>query len=201
MIEMDLQFNRADVADFGDNMSRLIKECGMSPAAAGTYALVTLLKTVRASTKKSKKLRKYRADSRTLKRSGRSKRRYTVQGFNADGNQKEFKVYARDLAELKASPFVKIRHSGLARAAYGWAMRDIVRRGSAPRVGFRKPSGVIGGYMRKGEGSFSALIENNLKYARKAFRTSGDRTLDTAMERANKSMMYLIEKRLVRSQR
>ena len=196
MIDLDIDFNKSDLKDFSGVMNRLQKECGWSPARAGTYAFINVLKSMRASTKRSKKKRKVKVASR--KRKGRTIRRFEVENYKA-GEKQSFYIYAGSLAEAKKSNAVNVHYAGLAKASFGWAMRDVFNQGSAGKVGFRRPSGVVSGYARTKKGSFSAVVENKVRYIRSAFVTSGSRVISTAMQRANKGMINRIEKDLIKA--
>lgn len=196
MVDMDIDFSKSDVRDFGNVIQRLQRELGWSPARAGTYAFIGVLKSLRASTKRSKKVRKIRVASR--KRKGRTNRRFKVEHFRG-GAKSSFYVYAGSLAEAKQSKSAKIKYRGLAKASWGRAMRDVFNRGGPGRVGFRMPSDIVSGFSRSGKGSFSAQIENRVDYIRNAFVTSGDRAVTTSMARANRSMIRKIEKDLIKA--
>lgn len=194
MVETDIQLDEADIDRFSGVMDRLVSELGWSPARAGTYAFINLLKSVRASTKKSKKVRTVR----TASRKGRERRRFNVENFS-NGEKKNFYIYAGSLAEAKKSPFAQVKYSRLAYTSWGWAMRDLFNKGALGNVSFRRPASAVSGFVNKGKGSFSASVENKIKYIRSAFISSGDRTIATAMQRASSSMNGKITKDLIKA--
>jgi len=196
MVDISIDFNKSDVRDFSGVMDRLVKELGWSPSRAGTYAFINLLKSLRASTKRSKKTRKIKVAGR--KHKGGGNRRFEVENFK-NGEKQSFHIYAGSLAEAKKSNAAKVHYVGLAKASMGWAMRDVFNKGGAGKIGFRKPAGVVSGFARTSKGEFSAQVENNLSYIRSAFVSSGARTISTAMQRAKNSMTKKIENDLMRA--
>ncbi len=198
MIDLGVEFSPADVTRFSGVMDRLVKECGWAPSRAGSYAMISLLKSIRASTRRSPKLRKIRTLDRKRKGSENAKRRFEVENFK-NGEKKPFIIFASSLAEAKQTNFAKIHYCGLARASVGWMMRDVFNQGPRSESGIRKPAGVIAGYSRTKKGSYSAMVENRLHYIRKALHGGGSRAVETAVSRATNAMVKKIENDLMRA--
>jgi len=198
MVEIDLDFNKADVQRFSNTIGYLQTELGWSPSRAGKYAFIMLLKSVRASTKKSKTKRKVKVAGRK-KKGFVGRREFIVDSYDKDGKFKPFSIFEGSLEEAKNSKFAAINRSGLAKQSWGWAMRDIFNTGTLPKVGFRRPSTAISGYAHESKGKFSAKVTNRLKYIRSAFRTSGDNDIMTAMKHAAKGMNEKIVKGLMKA--
>lgn len=195
--EITMDFDEQDINRFAGAMDKLVSECGWSPHRAGKYATIMLLKSLRASTKKSKPRRKVKVASR--KRVGR-KRRFEVEAYS-NGQARPFYVFEYSLQEAKSRKYAQVQYSGLAKKSWGWAMQDLFNTGGGGAVRFARPGGAVtasgGG---KKEGQYSVVIDNNLRYIREAFRVAGEREVATAMHRAGKAMEYKIDQELKKAE-
>lgn len=188
MIDVTIDFSAADSAAFQAAMDRLSNECGWSIPRAGQYAFIKLLTSIRASTKQSPKVRNVRTKS---KKRGDKRRVFEAQSYKG-GKEHWFDIFAYSLAAAKSSPAAQIRHSGLAKASWGWAMRAMFNSGANPRTKFAKKPELLYTRVEKGLGTFSATVTNRVNYVEQAFVTEGKRTIDTAMARATRQMISKI---------
>ena len=192
MIDVSIDFNAADSAAFQAAMDRLSNECGWSIPRAGQYAFIKLLTSIRASTKQSPKVRSVRVKS---KKRGDKRRVFEAQSYKG-GKEHWFDIFAYSLEGAKSSPSAQIRHSGLAKASWGWAMREMFNAGATPRTKFKKKPELLYTRVEKDKGHFSATVTNRVNYVEKAFITEGKRTIDTAMARATRQMIGKINSEL-----
>ena len=99
------------------------------------------------------------------------------------GKEHWFDIFAYSAA-AKSSPAAQIRHSGLAKASWGWAMRAMFNSGANPRTKFAKNPSYSTPAWKKGWELFPPTVTNRVNYVEQAFVTEGKRTIDTAMARA-----------------
>ncbi len=198
MYECDVDFNEQDMRDYRDLVTRYQTELGLAPKMAGKVALINLFTSFRASTRKSPARRKVRAASRSRRNDAGypGRRRFEVENYMGNKGIANFFIYARSLAEAKENRATKIHYSKLAYSSWGWAQRDVFNNGPVPQVRYRRPSNSVSTSVMDVKGEFTAIVENRIGYIRKAFKTSGDQQISTAMARANASMLKKIEERL-----
>lgn len=192
MVEVNLDFSAADSAAFQSAMDRLSAECGWAIPRVCQYGFIKLLTSVRASTKKSPKVRNVRVKSQ---KHGDKRRVFQAQSYKG-GKEHWFDIFAYSLAAAKNSPAAQIRYSGLAKASWGLAMRAMFNSGSNPRTKFGIKPELLYTHVEKGQGHFSATVTNRVNYVEKAFITEGKRTIDTAMARATRQMIGKINSEL-----
>jgi len=197
MIETSMTFDQAGLNEFSSMLKQLTSVCGYDREKAVRMATVDLLKSVRASTKKSASIRKIRSVrvSKKFKQSG-NLLPFKMEKYDRKSDQKlEQWIFAGSLAEAKQLNVAKIRYSGLARTAWNWAMRDLFETGdvSAP---FRRPSGAVVSEKSGDDIDQVIKITNKIEYVMSAFQTSGDRAISTATARAANTLRKHIERKL-----
>lgn len=202
MVQVSLQFDPNDVADFRRQIDRLINELGKSPEDAVRMGTVALLKALKSSTRKSAKTRKVRQDMvakinlRSGRRSGvRVRNSYVVERWRG-GQLQKVPISAGSLAEAKQHPAAQIRYAGLAKASWGWAAKRLFG-GGAGNDSVRNPRRAFLATSKTGSGGdFTVTIENTLDYVSQSFGGGRGPAVSTAMRRASNMMRGRIEQRL-----
>jgi hypothetical protein len=200
MVDFTIDFNEQDLADYDRLLERYQKELGLSPKKAGKIAMVNVLTSLKASTRKSKKHRKVKADSRLRRNEAGypGRRRFRVEAYRK-GVRADFYLYARSLGEAKSSRATKIRYHKLAYASWGWLQRDVFRSG-AVAVGFGRPQGVVGSTVAEARGFYSVSLVNRVEYMQRAFSSGGSGAVALALYRANRSMQKKLDEDLSKIQ-
>lgn len=200
MIETSIAFDQKGLNDFGHQLRRLADVCGYEPEKAVRMATVDLLKSLRASTIKSKTTRTIRPldakSRRRWKAKGMGDLPFVVERYDRKSDQiKETLIFAASLAEAKKARSAKVRYSGLARMSWSWAMRDLFATGPSAAP-FKRPSGAVAATKSGTSADHVIKIENRLEYVLSAFQGSGPRAVSTATARAAASMRKHIARKL-----
>jgi len=200
MVAISAKFNAADVNDFQKALTRFQTEIGKSPEQSVKWGGVKILDSLRASSKRAKKVRRVTTptDKKTKAfRTKKGKRIFWGWQYGKDGSQKRFPIYAYDKQQAKASKKAEIVAFGLARAIWGWAKADLFKKGSAGiKFSQKRPMNALNTKTIKRDGEYGVTIDNNLRYAQAAFKTKGKQAVNSAFRRAEKGMVKQIEKRL-----
>lgn len=202
MIAVSLQFDKADIAAFQWQMMRLQTELKMAPEDAVRVGAVAALKSMQASTRKSKPRRKVTQERTEVfniyTRKGRMakvRNSYVSEKWLKDGNVQRIEIFASSLAEAKKSPLVRIQYSGLARASWGWAMQRLFNKGGSSNV--RKPYRPFLETSASGRGQdYGIDINNTLDYISRAMQGGRGPAVSTALGRASRAMKGRIDQRL-----
>lgn len=199
MVDVTVKFSQADLQAFRNQMDRIIRELGKTPEAAVNIGTIALIKSLRSSIKRGKKVRKVIEDKLTSIniRTGESTtikndHRFLVEVWRK-GKKTLVPVLADSLEAAKKSKRAQIKFSGLGQATMGWSMQRLFNNG-APKVNFRQPNGIVE-TTRRGKGNdYTITIQNNANYI--PFRTKGKTAVSTAMVRAAAAMRGRTEQRL-----
>ncbi len=197
-----IEFPQEDVRALFRAMDAGMKYMNMHVNHALNSAGRFLVQSIVASTRIAPKKRKVKeVQSAAFKPSRRNLKTFAIDGYFGKPRTRQTKVvYSRDAATAQKR-FGKIRNSGLAQTAWKSAAREANLGGGGRNLSS------AGGEMLKianrlASGSRTKeyiKLTSFVGYGDKALR-GGERSLETALERASNAMMKSIEKRLVDKQ-
>ena len=142
---------------------------------------------------------------RTLKDTGRKTRRgnkvYEVTLYER-GRKKTVNVYAATKREAKKRAAAQPRNRGLAKATWAKVQGKLGRRGATgPATSDAKKLTERYGHVQmnlRGNNPF-VRITNKLHYARSAFKSSGQQTLDNVLSRAAGRLMHILDAKVAKA--
>jgi len=202
MIEISLNVDKADIAAFKWEMMRLQTALHMTPEDASRVGTIAALKSLAASTTKSKPRRKVTQERITVinfakKTSKLVKVResFVTEKWLKDGTVQRVEIFAKSLAEAKQSPLAQIKYAGAARASWGWAQQRLFGNGGNANV--RKPTRPFMTATASGKGQeYGIDIDNTLDYITRAMQGGRGPAVATALGRASRAMKGRIDQRL-----
>jgi len=196
------------IADHGD-MGRLYRlmeqaerDLRKTPGEAIRWAAWSLARTLGTSTKVAKKSRPLKkVPGKPLRALGEStpSQVFEVTSWRS-GQKKTFRIRSANVSTAKKDRRVRIGNRGMAKAAWMWGIKALGSGGSG--MGFatgpaQRRAGAEMHVTKRLTGNDPYVrIENRLRYAQDAFKSSGPQTVDTAVRRAADMMEKVIRAKL-----
>jgi hypothetical protein len=200
MVNAGMNFDAGDLRSISRTLSEFQKVTKKSQKTAVKWGTFRVVSSLRASTKKGKKIRKVTIPKTKAEKGIKDKRgRKLFWGwsYNKNGNLSRFPIYEYSLARAKASNPAKIRRWGLAKLSWNWSLRDLFnKRVTRGDRSLRRPIDAVRTRKHDRTDNFGVVIVNQLRYIRKSFKTSGNMAASNAIRRAEKGMIKQIEKNL-----
>lgn len=180
---MPVSFTVKNPAALKAQMARLVKEAGYSSEQALKYGAVSLCRSLRARTRKAPPLRKLKP---------------VPGGFNytvyKEGKPVSRFLTAKSKDSAKRSRAVRVRYSGLAKLAWGWAMNDLFGTAPGDNGRFKRPQSAV----KARKSPTKIVINNRLKYAMEALK-NGPSSLREASAAASNLIRKTIERKLAKA--
>ncbi len=200
MVDLTLDFDKADLARFDDTLKRFAKERNKSAEQAVKYGVINLIGSLRSSTRIAKERRKVYVPKNKVEKKMRDKfgrRLFYVEGYDANGSLSLAKLWAFSKADALRRKSTKIVNRGLAKLSWSWALRNLygsrMPQHNVHKSGVEILTRTVSTRKIKTAKEHAAEIINELRYISKAFKTKGKTAVNTAMRRATNGMVKKLD--------
>ncbi len=200
MVEIGIDFDKADLKKFEDTLKRFQRERNKSAEQSVKWGTISVVGSLRASTRLSKERRKVLLPKSKKEKDMRDKlkrRLYYIVKYDQSGSITQLPVWAYNKKDALRRKIAKIENRGLAKLSWGWALRDLygtrVNIGKVHKSGVRVLGRAITTRRIKQSGEHGVEIVNRLDYISKSFKTKGKTAVTTAMARATKGMVKKLD--------
>jgi len=202
MVAVSFKFNPKDMAAFDKQMKRLASLPRKSMKDGIKVGTIKLTSSLIASTKKAKATRQILLPKRKDRGVGNFKQLFHVITYNDAGQKQINFVWANSKDEVRKMPIAIIKRRGTAKVVWNRALKFLFKKKLPTGVGRVKinPNAIRSGKVDK-RGQFGIWIENNLDYARKAFKNKGTQDINTAMQRATTAVRKTVERAIAKANR
>jgi hypothetical protein len=190
------QLDAGDVAELQRQMRRAIVQLGKDSGEALRWAAWSLAKTLGTSTRIAPKHRKVRKVGDSLDRKSEL---FEVESFRS-GTARTSKMWASSRTEALNSTRARIGNRGLAKSAWSWGIKALGSGGAFPSGTSSRMVRLAQSNLRTekqltGE-DMHVTLDNRLRYAGLAFKSSGQQTVSSAMSRAARMMQRTINAKI-----
>ena len=203
MVDLTLDFDKADLARFDDTLKRFARERNKSAEQAIKYGVINLIGSLRSSTRIAKERRKVYVPKTKAEKKMRDKfgrRLFYVEGYDANGSLSLAKLWAFSKKDALRRKATKIVNRGLAKLSWGWALKDLYGKNLPQHDVHKSGVKILGRTIttRKIKSGSEQAVEiiNELNYISKALKTKGKTAVNTAMQRATKSIKKKLDDNL-----
>ena len=200
MVDLTLDFDKADLARFDDTLKRFARERNKSAEQSVKYGVINLIGSLRSSTKIAKERRKVYVPKTKAEKEMRDKfgrRLFYVEGYDENGSLSLAKLWAFSKTDALRRKATKIVNRGLAKLSWGWALKDLygsrIPQHNVHKSGVKILIRMVSTRKIKTANEHAVEIINELRYISKAFKTKGKTAVNTAMRRATNGMVKKLD--------